>query len=557
MINITKLKIGLIVDSRTVSKYVYELMEWANSEPNIEISHLIIQNISKPNQTASELSKAIRYLKNKGFGNFLQAIIWRVITKVENRKLKKNSHYADHLQQRTLPSHLDEIIVTPDISKSGFVYRYKSGDIEKIRSKNIDVLIRCGSGILLGEILSVCSFGVISFHHGDNRVNRGGPPGFWEVFYKESRTGFIIQRLNDELDGGDVLFRGYFPTLNYYLLNQANLYTRSYHYLKELIKSLANSNQLPEPEQSLPYSHQLYRTPTTAIQLKYFSQLVSSAIKSKVKHKIFRFQGRWGVAFQRRSWRNLVMWKATKVANPPGRFLADPFVISKNGSDYCFVEDYDFSTERGCISVLKLGDFGAQSIEKIITEPFHMSFPFLFEYQNKLLMIPETSKNMDIRVYECASFPSQWKLRSVLMTGVSAADSMIFEKDGLWWLFTNIDPLGKGDHCSELSIFYSLNPVGSTWTAHPMNPIYIDPLKARNGGILFDGNQIFRVAQRQGFNQYGAESAIFQIDHLDKEYYSEFLLSEIKPIFFNAMGTHHLHSSEEVTVFDYLVSEKL
>ena len=90
-----------------------------------------------------------------------------------------------------------------------------------------------------------------------------------------------------------------------------------------------------------------------------------------------------------------------------------------------------------------------------------------------------------------------------------------------------------------------------------MNPIYIDPSKARNGGILFDGKQIFRVAQRQGFNQYGAESAIFQIDKLDKEYYSESLLSEIKPIFFNAMGTHHLHSNGTITVFDYLVNEKL
>jgi hypothetical protein len=554
--NNKKLKIGLIVDSTTVSKYVYDLAEWANSEENIEVSHLIIQNISKPNQSASTLSKSIRYLKNKGLRNFLQAIVWRFIIEVEKRKLKKNSHYADHLQQRALPSHLDEIIVTPDISKSGFVYRYKSEDIEKIRSKNIDLLIRCGSGILLGEILSVCSFGVISFHHGDNKVNRGGPAGFWEVFYKESRTGFVIQRLNDELDGGDVLFRGYFPTLNYYMLNQANLYTRSNYYLKELIKSLAISSKLPEPEQSLPYSHQLYRVPTVAIQLKYFFQLASSAILGKAKDKIFRFRGRWGVAFQRRNWRNLVMWKSTKVANPPGRFLADPFVISKNGVDYCFVEDYDFSTERGCISVVKLDDFGAQSIERVIIEPFHMSFPFLFEYQNNLLMVPETSEKKDIRVYECVSFPCQWKLKAVLMSGVSAADSMIFHKDGLWWLFTNIDPLGASDHCSELSIFYSLNPVGNAWTAHPMNPIYIDPSKARNGGILFDGKQIFRVAQRQGFDQYGVESAIYQIDNLDKEYYSESLLNEIKPIFFNAKGTHHLHSNEAITVFDYLVHER-
>ena len=37
--------------------------------------------------------------------------------------------------------------------------------------------------------------GIISFHHGDNDFYRGGPPGFWEIINKETRTGFIIQRL--------------------------------------------------------------------------------------------------------------------------------------------------------------------------------------------------------------------------------------------------------------------------------------------------------------------------------------------------------------------------
>ena len=63
------------------------------------------------------------------------------------------------------------------------------------------------SGILKGEILKLTKFGVISFHHGDNRFYRGGPSGFWEVFNNELSSGFIIQRLNDELDGGMVLFR--------------------------------------------------------------------------------------------------------------------------------------------------------------------------------------------------------------------------------------------------------------------------------------------------------------------------------------------------------------
>ena len=32
-----------------------------------------------------------------------------------------------------------------------------------------------------GKILDIFHFGILSFHHGDNRVIRGGPSGFWEV----------------------------------------------------------------------------------------------------------------------------------------------------------------------------------------------------------------------------------------------------------------------------------------------------------------------------------------------------------------------------------------
>ena len=65
---------------------------------------------------------------------------------------------------------------------------------------------------LKGEILNICRLGIISFHHGDNNFNRGGPPGFWEVFNREPSTGFIIQRLTEEIDGGDVIFKGKITT---------------------------------------------------------------------------------------------------------------------------------------------------------------------------------------------------------------------------------------------------------------------------------------------------------------------------------------------------------
>ena len=123
--------------------------------------------------------------------------------------------------------HVPKIHVRPLKSTSGLIYRYREEDLGTIKSLNVDVLLNGQSGTFRGGILTVCEFGIISFHHGNNDVNRGGPPGFWEVFNREPSTGFAIQRLPDELDGGDaqvvsdvvigrdVLIRGSIATISH------------------------------------------------------------------------------------------------------------------------------------------------------------------------------------------------------------------------------------------------------------------------------------------------------------------------------------------------------
>ena len=75
--------------------------------------------------------------------------------------------------------------------------------------------------------MNVCPNGILSFHHGDNTKYRGSPPGFREVYNKEDQTGFVLQQLNNTLDGGKVIERGEFKTQFFYLLNQAFIFKLS------------------------------------------------------------------------------------------------------------------------------------------------------------------------------------------------------------------------------------------------------------------------------------------------------------------------------------------
>src|SRR5439155_8345358 len=82
-------------------------------------------------------------------------------------------------------------------------------ELARIQAHNIDVFIRLGFRILRGEILRSARYGVWSYHHGDNRVNRGGPAGYWEVMESALECGAVLQILTEDLDGGTVLNRYY------------------------------------------------------------------------------------------------------------------------------------------------------------------------------------------------------------------------------------------------------------------------------------------------------------------------------------------------------------
>ena len=102
--------------------------------------------------------------------------------------------------------------------------------LKKLKNLNLTFYSDLDQKILVGKVLKITKNGIVSFHHGDNNYFRGGPAGFWEVFYKKNKTGFIIQKLNNKLDDGKIIFKGWFSTKNYFLSNQMNNRFRSNYF---------------------------------------------------------------------------------------------------------------------------------------------------------------------------------------------------------------------------------------------------------------------------------------------------------------------------------------
>ena len=542
------IKVGYILDNEKADQSNYEIIQWMCNE-DIELTCLINQ---VPMRSFSQKFKY--YLKRVGDRGFSR-ILLRINKFAELFSLSKRDRTLITKKINVKSYFKKTFDVTPNISKSGLVYRYRDDQINKIKAENLDLIIRGGSGILKGDILLASKFGILSFHHANNQVNRGGPAGFWEVFHRNPKSGFTIQILTEELDGGRILKRGEFLTQRLWLQNYANLLDKSNFYMKNILEFFIKNRTFPPHLDNVPYSMPLYQIPSLfkifSYQLKSF-QLILKIIIEKVLNINFS----WSVRYQYKSWNNLVMWKSREIANPKGTFLADPFIVKYGKTDFIFVEEYVYSKKRGHISVLQVEDEQPIYLGKILEENFHLSYPMIFEYKNNFYMVPETGKKRSIRLYKCMDFPLKWGFEKTIMSHVDAADATIFPYENKWWMLVNIDPAGRNDHCSELFAFWSEDPTSDKWIPHKLNPLIINPAKARMGGLFKDGEQIYRVAQCQGFNMYGEKSIIYNIKELTIDKYEEEKVCANHPQFSeDILGTHHMHSNSNLTVFD-CVSKK-
>jgi hypothetical protein len=61
-----------------------------------------------------------------------------------------------------------------------------------------------------------------------------------------------------------------------------------------------------------------------------------------------------------------------------GRYLADPFVVTRENKRYVLCEEYSYGTN---LVACELSDDGYTTLRPAIQAPYHLSYPYTFEYQ--------------------------------------------------------------------------------------------------------------------------------------------------------------------------------
>ncbi|MBA2935574.1 formyl transferase [Sphingomonas sp. CGMCC 1.13654] len=173
-------------------------------------------------------------------------------------------------------------------------------------------------------------------------------------------------------------------------------------------------------------------------------------------------------------------------------FLADPFGIERNGMRYVFVERYDYRSRRGTIECLAFASDGSLSDRRqVLEEPWHLSYPFVFETAGETYMLPEAHRSGGLTLYRAVEFPWRWERTAVIALDHVAIDATPVFHEGLWWLFYSTADHGAAGKTGALFLAWA-DRIEGPWTPHTGNPVRRGEDASRPGGTpaVMDGKLV-------------------------------------------------------------------
>ena len=429
--------------------------------------------------------------------------------------------------------------------------RQQASQIAKIKSHEIDVILALDDISSIDRLLGASKYGVWFY---DYSYNGSGPIdsrwiGFREILrkrpflssalmirsasYHGDRTAYISYSCADPLSHATTRnehlwkIRAFVPRV----LRQ--LYSRNdEHFLADMPDEEPNSESgRSHTPSSLSCSNML--VPFVMYAVRRLALRMSQRYFSEKWILMFKLGGDSGD-----------LHKYTKIHPPEDWFWADPLVLREDNSYYVFFEEASVESGHGHISVMQMDDSGNYGQPtRVLERPYHLSYPFIFDWRLNKYLIVECADNRTIEVYRCKDFPFHWEFHCILMENISAYDVTLFEHNGRLWLFANIREHEAASTWDELCLFSSDSPLSSDWQPHPMNPIVSDVRSARQAGrIIEKDGRIYRPSQNSSF-RYGYALNFNEILELNESTYKERLVKCLEPNWDRSIKALHSFSA--------------
>jgi hypothetical protein len=291
------------------------------------------------------------------------------------------------------------------------------------------------------------------------------------------------------------------------------------------------------------------RAPNDPQVLRFWLRLAGNWLRNKLANQRV---DEWNVglvnrpqqAFLDPDFKPAIRWSAYRES---GQMVADPFIIPGGVPERILVEEFNWSTEKGRISELRM-EAAQTTISPVTDEGLHMSYPYTFRHAGITYAIPECAEAKSIFLYRLNEAAGTWQREAVLLEDVDAVDSTVFEYDGRWWLMHS-ESAGRG--AWSLYLWHAPALLGP-WTPHVANPVKTDVRSSRPAGNPFWHEGFLYRPSQDNRAWYGGALCLNRIEELSVEKFRETPVRLIPPDAEGPYphGLHTLSGSGEWSVVD-------
>ncbi|MBW7995690.1 MAG: hypothetical protein FVQ81_03770 [Candidatus Glassbacteria bacterium] len=219
--------------------------------------------------------------------------------------------------------------------------------------------------------------------------------------------------------------------------------------------------------------------------------------------------------------------------------VAHPFMIATDSAYYLFFTAKSDKKKEGGIGLAESSDGLHWKHRRIVVdEPYDLSYPYVFKWQDDYYMTPEAHTETAVRLYKATAFPDQWQYQGDIISGDHYISPTIFRHDDMWWMFAA--RLGN----ETLRLFYAAELMGP-WTEHPQSPVIeknLDTARPAGRPLEIDG-RLYRIGQ-DCYPTYGNRALAFEITTLSTTDYAETMIEtplvQASSSGWNAEAMHHV-----------------
>lgn len=208
-------------------------------------------------------------------------------------------------------------------------------------------------------------------------------------------------------------------------------------------------------------------------------------------------------------------------------FYADPFPVIRDGKTYIFVENFCHKDGYGHIAVMEFDQNGRPgAVRPVLNLESHLSYPFVFEAEGEMWMMPESSTKRNLVLYRAVHYPDKWEPEATLLEGMEVSDATLVKHQGKWWMMASVRDEG-GSYSDMLHIWSAANFRGP-WQPHGANPLLIDAARARPAGSVFSLNGKLMRPVQDCTSYYGKSVTMMEITRLDDSGFAQSEVSVLK-----------------------------